>query len=214
MFNFGTKSGSFDWGGLIGGLIGAVGTIYASKKSYEAQKDASELQVEAAQEQVVQAGYQEQMAGQQEIAAMEAQRLAELNAVDAEVQNVREQEQLRVTQAAEQGEARARAAASGVEIGSGSTGAFLSEKKSAAKEQLGWLTQVGESKVREIRSEGEAVKQQGLAQAMGTRAQAAGTRAQAAGTKAAAEISTSGAYGTALSGATSIFNIGKRNEWF
>lgn len=204
----------FDWGSLLGGLFSAASNIYASKKSYDAQKDAAELQAEAAQEQVKQAGFQEQMAGQQEQAAMESQRLAELNAVDAEVSNAREQENLRLSQAAEQSEARARAAASGVVIDSGSTGGFLDAKEQNAAGQLGWMKQVGESEVRNIRTEGETAKQQGLATAMGTRASAAGTRAQAAGTKAASKTTKAGAYNSALTGVNNIFDIGKRNAWF
>jgi gas vesicle protein len=206
-FNFNSSgSGGFDWGGLLGGIVGSIANVYAANKSYSAQKDAAEIQREASQEQVKAAGFQEQMAGEQEQAAMEAQRLAELNAVDAQVQNAREQENLRLTQAKTEGENRARAAASGVTL-TGSTGAVLEEQKRVAGEKMGWLEQVGQSEVREIRAGGEAAKSQGLAQAMGTRAQAAGTKAASKTTKA-------GAYQSALGGINSIFQIGASNKWF
>jgi len=185
------------FGSMLPGLVGSLFQAYSAKKSYDAQKDAAEIQSEAAAEQVRAAGFQEQMAGQQEMAAMESQRLAELNALDAQVQNAREEENLRTSQAAEQSESRARAAASGVTL-SGSTGKVLDEQGRVADEQLGWLKQVGESKVRNIVSEGETAKAIGMSQA----------------TKASAKTTKAGAYNALARGASNIFNIGATNKWW
>lgn len=223
--NWGTNQlvSSVNWGSntsvsgggssMLPSLIGAVATAYSGYKSYESQRDASELQYEAAQQQVISAGYQEQAAAAQEIAALESQRLAEMNAIDAEMMTAREVDNTRLAQAQEQSEARARAAASGVTL-TGSTGAYLSEQERVGEEQLDWLQKAGGQQADIIRQQGETALLTGQAQADQTMAAAAATRAGAKGTEAQALGTKAGAYGTAGSTINSLWNIGKQSNWF
>lgn len=198
---------------VLPGLVSSLATVYTTKKAYDAQRDASELQSEAAQEQVRTAGLQEAAAAQQEVAAVESARLAELNAIDAELQSAREVENLRQAQRAEQATSRARAAASGVTL-TGSTADYLQEQQRVGSEQLGWLAKSGASKVDQIRQQGQIAQAQGMEKAAQTRAGAQATRAQAAGTKASAYGTKAGAYQSLGQGAYNLFNIGQTMKWF
>jgi len=177
-------------------LIGSIASAYTGYKSYESQRDASELQYEAAQQQVVAAGFQAEAAAKQEMAALESQRLSELNAIDSEMQSAREIENTRMAQEQAQGEARARAAASGVTL-TGSTGSVLTEQERVHGEELGWMAKAGGQKADIIRKQGETAMLTGQAQADQTRAASSGTLAGASATEAQAKGTMAGAYGSA-----------------
>jgi len=196
---------------LLPSLLTTAVTAYSAYQANEQRQDqeqAADLQRAVAQDQLTQAGMIEQQATAQENAARESARLSELNAIDAELQNIRSEQNLRNEQQVSEAEGRARAAASGF-TGDGSTGIYLSEQEKVNKEALGWLAKTGQSSVSRIRGEGGVAQAQGSAQAAGTRATAAGVRASAAGTAAGARQTDAAARRTMVSGAQDVYSGAK-----
>lgn len=196
---------------VLPSLLTTAVTAYTSYQANEQRHDqekSAELQRRAAAQQLTQAGMIEQQATQQENASREAARLSELNAIDAEVQNIRSEQNLRNEQQVGEAEGRARAAASGITV-DGSSGMYLSEQEKVNREALGWLAKTGRSAVARIRGEGGVAQAQGKAQAAGTRAAAAGVRAGAAGTAAGANQTDAAARRTMVSGAKDVYSGAK-----
>ena len=196
---------------ILPSLLTTAVTAYTSYQANEQRHDqekSAELQRRAAAQQLTQAGMIEQQATQQENAAREAARLSELNAIDAEVQNIRSEQNLRNEQQVGEAEGRARAAASGITV-DGSSGMYLSEQEKVNREALGWLAKTGRSAVARIRGEGGVAQAQGKAQAAGTRAAAAGVRAGAAGTAAGANQTDAAARRTMVGGAKDVYSGAK-----
>ncbi len=208
LFNALTKGDS------LMGLLGLAGEIYGGYQSYKSQQDAYEIMKEAQQQQVKTAGLQEQQAAKQEIAAIEQQRINEQNILQAALQNAQEEENLRLAQKQKMGERRARAAASGVVMDTGSFGRNLTEAQKVAQSEFDWLRKANESEIAAMKAKTRYDRQMADMAAGNTRIAASNTRAGAAGTGARASQARANAYGSLLGSGRNIFNLGERTNWF
>ena len=224
----------FDFGNLLGGLFGGGSSksgggfdaqdlfslltmatnIYGGIKSYKAQKEAAEVQADAAQEQTRVAGLQEAQAAQQEVAAIEQQRMNERNTIAKQQQQAIEEHNRQREQQQAEGMARAKAAASGVVMDSGSTGAYLTEQERVHASEMDWLKKANMSEIDAMRAQTQYDRQMADMQANQTRINASGTRAQAAQTKAQASQTKAGSYGALMGTANTIWDIGSRSNWY
>ena len=211
---FGSLLGALTKGDNLMGLLGLAGEIYGGYQSYKSQQEAYDIMKEAQQEQVRTAGLQEQQAAKQEMAAIEQQRINEQNMIQAAIQNAQEEENLRKRQKQEIGERRARAAASGVVMDTGSFGRNLTEAQKIAQSEFDWLRKANQSEIQAMESKTKYDRQMADMAAGNTRIAASNTRAGAVGTGARASQARASAYGSLLGSGRNIFNLGEKTNWF
>ena len=111
------------------------------------------------------AGY---TAYEQKVAADDAERIAKKNAELAEQETEEQARRLEKQQSRERSLAKAKAAASGVDITSGSTASYLAELEDWQKDELSWLVKTGKYAGQQYKDQGRLAKQQGYAQAWGS----------------------------------------------
>ncbi|RKX23508.1 MAG: hypothetical protein DRP45_10410 [Candidatus Zixiibacteriota bacterium] len=148
-------------------VVSALGTAYSIKSSMDAAKS-------------------------QDRAAAEAERMGRENAANIEAETQRSKTVLREEQMSKEGEARAKAAASGATV-TGSLGESLDYMGKQHRDEIAWLGKSGTSRA-------NLAKLEGGYQGMIGRNQASSTRA--------------GAIGSAISGAGTTYGYGKEAGWF
>ena len=121
---------------------------------------------------IVGAGTAVYSAKQQHDAAGDAEDLAKQNAKAAEAQTAEEARRLETTQQRDQSLARARAAASGVNPGSGTTSLFLEEMESTQESELEWLKRSGYYTSKALKDEGKMASAAAKTAAFGSAARA------------------------------------------
>lgn len=136
--------------GWISVAAAAASAAYSSYESHEAKKDARE-------------------------AAKEALALSELNASAAEQENQEAMRREERQQESDESLARAKAAASGVDIDDGSVGGYLQDMKAENELQLDWMKRSGLMNVDIIRRGGMAAYNQGKATAKAHQRRALGS---------------------------------------
>jgi len=135
---------------------------------------------------------QRKSAGQQERAAADAERIGRENAAVIESETREEIRRAKLENAQTKGKAAAIAAASGVKS-TGTVGTFLTDLDSAQKDSLDWLAKSGANRSRIAELTGQYTAAQGRAGATSTRANAVGT---------------------AIQGASSVYNTGSTQSWW
>lgn len=196
------------------GLFSTVADLYGGYKSYQGQKEAAELQNEASQQQVKTAGLQEAQAAQQEIAAVEQQRISEDNILKQAKNFALAEDQTRKDTAQQEGQLRAKAAASGAVSTSGSLGIGLNQASEEFAAERDWLAKANQSELDVMRKQKDYDKMSADMAADATRINAQGTRASAAQTKAGASQTEAGSYGSLLGSANRIWDIGNKTNWY
>lgn len=142
--------------GAAAPIIGIVLSVGGAIMQYRSQQEANDARRDAA--------------AKQEDAARQSRRLAELNAINKERETTQELANLKGQTNREEALSRARAAASGVNMGTGSFGLALEDQEQSNREQYAWLKQTGASQADILREQGKYSELQGMAGADVTRA--------------------------------------------